>query len=114
MKFGKLFNVNKIDQWKAYYIDYHMLKSDIFISVNDFLTILKQSIHITNSFYCGYEKKNFLLDFCLFNVFAIFKITKKYNKKNNVQISELVYDLYKDKEFYCHLWNPHIVFTSTH
>ncbi len=113
MKFGKLFNVNKIDQWKAYYIDYHMLKSDIFISVNDFLTILKQSIHITNSFYCGYEKKNFLLDFCLFNVFAIFKITKKYNKKNNVQISELVYDLYKDKEFYCHLWNPHIVFTST-
>ena len=62
MKFGKLFNVNKIDQWKAYYIDYHMLKSDIFISVNDFLTILKQSIHITNSFYCGYETKNFLLE----------------------------------------------------
>lgn len=104
MKYGKILDENIIHQHKSFYINYKYLKQNIFCKKDKFISLLKLEINKVETFFLEKREDMHNIDnFCLLNLFSILKITKKYHKKNNQDISDIVYNLYFRKSFYLYL-----------
>ena len=80
------------------------MKQNIDNDKKDFLNLLKFEINKVENFFIN--NKDTILNndkFCLFNLFSILKILKKYKKKTSCDISMDVYNIYFRKSFYLHL-----------
>ena len=80
------------------------MKQNIFCKKDKFIPLLKLEINKVETFFLEKREVMHNIDnFCLLNLFSILKITKKYHKKNNQDISDIVYNLYFRKSFYLYL-----------
>ena len=104
MKYGKILEENIISKHKEFYIDYKYLKQNIFQEKREFIRLLSREINKVESFFLVHEENMTNIDdFCLFNLFSILKIVKKYHKKSNHDISDTIFNVYFKKRFYLHL-----------
>ena len=109
MKYGKILEYNIEENHKDYYIDYNYIKKYITINPLEFINLLSINIDKVETFYNKNKNKNKLLNYCLLNLFSILKITKKYNKRNNINITNRIQDIFIDKYFYKDLLNTDII-----
>uniref|UniRef100_A0AB39J6W8 Alkaline Phosphatase Family Protein n=1 Tax=Florenciella sp. virus SA2 TaxID=3240092 RepID=A0AB39J6W8_9VIRU len=104
MKYGKILENNIIFEYKNFYIDYKYLKQNILKEKKEFVLLLTREINkVENFFLENEENMSNINNFCLFNLFSILKIIKKYQKKNNIEINDTIYDVYFKKSFYLYL-----------
>ena len=88
MKFGNIIKENIQQEYEMYYIQYNKLKKNIIIDEFIFIKQLKMQIDIVEKFYNQNKNEKDLLNFSLLNLFAILKIVKKFNKKNEINIMD--------------------------
>ena len=100
MKYNKL--LNSIKSNDLYYIDYKYLKKNI-MDIS-FVEILHKNIEYFDNYYQSLINKDNKInyEYLIINYLTIYKILKKYNKKNNLNIS-INLDKYN---FYNDLINP--------
>jgi hypothetical protein len=110
MKYGNILKENIENEYEKYYIPYNKIKKNIFITSEFFIVILSKYCDITDKFYKDNKSKKELIYFCLLNVFSILKITKKYNKKNNCNITDEIKSLLFKQTFYKDLIYNHEIF----
>ena len=104
MKYGKILDENIISEYKKFYIDYKYLKKNILQERKEFIYLLTKEINkVENFFLENKEKMLNINNFCLFNLFSILKIVKKYQKKSCYDISDDIYNVYFKKSFYLYL-----------
>lgn len=104
MKYGKILDENIISEYKKFYIDYKYLKKNILQERKEFIFLLTKEINkVENFFLENKEKMLNINNFCLFNLFSILKIVKKYQKKGCYDISDDIYNVYFKKSFYLYL-----------
>ena len=100
MKYGNILKKNIEKEYEKYYIPYNKIKKNIKISSSLFITLLKKYIEITENFYINNKTEKDLMFFCLLNIFSVFKITKKYNKHNNINVTERIRIILHKQKFY--------------
>lgn len=103
MKFGKLMETLIEPNLKKEYINYDYLKGKIKYSQNisslEFIKLLSSEINKTETYYKGHQRLP-LKNYCILNVLAVLKITKKYNKHNEENITKQIYDYLHNQTFY--------------
>lgn len=109
MKYGNTLKENIESEYSKYYIPYNSMKKNVYLEKTFFLLILNRYCEITEDFYLKNKYEKELTSFCLFNVFSIMKITKKYNKKNNCKITNKVSQILCEKYFYKDLINEELL-----
>ena len=106
MKFGLLLENSKDPKHSKYYINYGYLKGKLKfsrLSSYQFINILTNEINKVETYYTSTQ--NISKDFCILNVFATLKITKKFNKYNHVSgISKKIYGKLFTCSFYSDLF----------
>lgn len=106
MKFGLLLENSKEPKHSKYYINYGYLKGKLKfsrLSSYQFINILTNEINKVESYYTSTQ--NISKDFCILNVFATLKITKKFNKYNHTSgIAKKIYDKLFTCSFYSDLF----------
>lgn len=112
MKFGNLLKENIENEYLNYYIPYNDMKKNIIIDPTKFLNILFHYLDISEDFYISNNSKYNLINFSLLNIFAVLKITKKYNKKNKYNITDRVRVKLHKQKFYKDLLNKDILKTD--
>ena len=108
MKFGNILKANIQPEYEMYYIQYNNLKKNIIIDEFTFIKQLKMQIDIVEKFYNQNKNEKDLLNFSLLNLFAILKIVKKFNKKNQINITKIVHHFYIKTNFYKDLFDSNI------
>ena len=108
MKYGNTFRNNIEPEYSRYYIPYNSMKKNIYLKKSFFLLILNRYCEITEDFYLKNKQNKELIYFCLLNVFSIMKITKKYNKKNDYNITDKVRQILNNQTFYKDLINEEL------
>ena len=108
MKFGNILKANIQPEYEMYYIQYNNLKKNIIIDEFIFIKQLKMQIDIVEKFYNQNKNEKDLLNFSLLNLFAILKIVKKFNKKNEINITKIIHHYYIKKNFYKDLFDSTI------
>lgn len=104
MKYGKILEENIIEEYREFYINYKFLKQNISQEKDKFILLLSREVNKVEQFFLLHQEMiTNTNDFCLFNLFSILKIVKKYHKKTNYDISDSVYNIYFKKSFYLHL-----------
>ena len=104
MKYGKILEENIIEEYREYYINYKYLKQNISQEKELFISTLSREINKVENFFLVHQDRiTNANDFCLFNLFSILKIVKKYHKKTSHDISDSAYNIYFKKTFYLHL-----------
>ena len=94
MKYGKILDENIIHQHKLFYINYKYLKQNIFCKKDKFIPLLKLEINKVETFFLEKrEDMHNIENFCLFNLFSILKITKKYHKKT-IRIYQILFTIF--------------------
>lgn len=110
MKFGKLLLSSLEEEYKNYYINYNYLKGKIKYSQDIFfifIQLLSNEIDTVETFYLK-NKSLPLKNFCILNLLAVLKITKKYNKHNQNNVWNKVHSILQKKRFYKDLFNSEI------
>ena len=110
MKFGKLLLSLLEEEYKNHYIHYNYLKGKIKYSKEIsyiFIQLLSNEIKKVETFYLK-NKSLSLTNFCVLNLLAVLKITKKYNKHNQINIWNKAYSILQKKHFYKDLFNSEI------
>ena len=100
MKYGNILKENIEHEYEKYYIPYNKIKKNIIINKEFFILIISKYCDITENFYKDNKDEKELIYFCLLNVFSLLKITKKYNKKNNCNITDEIKSLLFKQTFY--------------
>ena len=111
MKFSKLLIHSLDEQYEPYYINYKYLKGKIKYSILhplEFLNLLLSEIDRVETFYSNNTSKP-LKEFCISNLLAVIKITKKYNKHNPINITNTVYKKISTYSFYNYLFTIDIL-----
>ena len=108
MKFGRILNDHIQPEYDMYYIQYNTLKKNIIIDEIIFINQLKIQIDIVDKFYNQNKNEKDLLNFSLLNLFAILKIVKKFNKKNEINTTKIIHHYYIKKTFYKDLFDSTI------
>lgn len=107
MKFCKLLESSLEVEYEKYYVNYRYLKGKIKYSQiyhTEFINLISNELDKVNKFYLS--NRGFgLKDFSILNLLAIVKITKKYNKHFNINITKEIYRLLKNNDFYIELFN---------
>ncbi len=109
MKFEELL-LSSVDEYKEHYINYKYLKGKIKYSQKspfEFIGLLLNEINKVERFYLK-NKSIPLKNFCVLNIIAVLKITKKYNKHNQINICNCVHSMLNCKHFYKDLYNTDI------